>query len=229
MSQMLAAIPRCERELGQVETEVTALLHDFDAASDAVPVHSPAGYIDDLEGLDRVKRNMEGTKVLLHESAVWGRLLHEVDIVFEGVDLAKIADHIGMLQRCAAALSGLPDAAKRADVLHAINARFEGLVLPQLKQALAQDNNDTLSKLVEVFTRMGQLRFVCVSFAKARTAPLLDVWRLSYDPSVPFTDWMGTCVRVCGCMCGGRLHVRVVLCGARPASQPASTATASGC
>lgn len=230
MSQILGAIPRCERELVQIESEVSALSQDFDVvvkqasqidlsggggvdagnlkpgldgaaeekAFETVAARNvTAGYIEDLEVLDRVKRNMEDTKTLLHEAAAWDRLVREVDIVFEGSDLGRIADHIGMLQRSANALSDLPDADKRGEMLEAVNGKFEEMVLPQLRAALLQDNNDTLAKLVEVFARMGQLKFVCASFAKARVGPLTDLWRDSYDPHMNFLDWMSAC---CTCV-----------------------------
>lgn len=59
-----------------------------------------------------------------------------------------------------------------------------------------QDNNDALARLVEVFSRMGQLKFVCVSFAKARVSPLLELWRDSYDTHTNFVDWLGECLCV---------------------------------
>lgn len=149
-----------------------------------------AAYIEDLETLDRMKRNMEDTKTLLHEAAAWERLVRETDIVFEASDLGRVADHISMLQRSAAALADLPESGKRSEVLYSVNSRFEELVLPQLTAALASDNNDSLQRLVLVFTRMGQLKFVCTSFAKARVAPLLDLWRESFDDA-NFVEWMG--------------------------------------
>jgi hypothetical protein len=229
MSQVLAAIPRCERSLAGIEAEVAALAAEFDAVAqqasqidmtvsqhatdadekDAAPsqdagmsrgraetVASPTfarsgTYIDDLETLDRAKRNMEDAKTLLHEAAAWDRLVREVDIVFEGADLARVADHISMLQRSAAALSDLPEDVRRADTLRDVRAKFEALVLPQLESALAADDHDALVKLIEVFTRMGQVKFVCSSFAKARIAPLMDAWTESYDPQSSFVEWLG--------------------------------------
>ncbi len=86
----------------------------------------------------------------------------------DGGDLSRIADHVALLQASAATLADMPDGDKRADVLAAVNARVDALVLPQLNAALSRDDADALRTLVDVFGRLGRLNFLTHTFAASR-------------------------------------------------------------
>lgn len=154
-------------------------------------VAQQGSYIEDLEALDFVKRNMEDTKALLHEAAAWERLVREVEVVADGGDLSRIADHVALLQSSAAALADMPDSDRRAEVLAGVNARFDALVLPQLNDALARDDGEALRGLVDVFGRLGRLQFLVKTFASSRVRPLMECWAEACDSAAPPAEAIG--------------------------------------
>jgi hypothetical protein len=155
--------------------------------------HSAGTYIDDLETLDFVKRNMEDTKALLHEAAAWERLVREMEVVVDGGDLSRVADHVALLQCSASALADMPDSERRAEVLASVNARFDSLVLPQLTDALTRDDSDALKRLVDVFGRLGRMQFLVKAFSSSRVKPLLDCWVETVDSASPLPEALGAC------------------------------------
>ena len=146
-------------------------------------------YLTQLSRLDAAQLRLEAVAAQLGTAVAWDRLVRETEGVFERVGggaqpstssahLARMAEHIATLERTAAALTHMPEAAERSAFLAAANAELDRTLAPLLESALstAASSPRPMQVLVKAFERLERPNRLADAAAAHRVAPLTAVW-----------------------------------------------------
>lgn len=90
--------------------------------------------MSNLERLDSLKTKLQLAKQGLQESDGWGKLVAELEDLFERNDLIKICEKLDSLQKSLAAQEGLPGQSDRESQVEGFKNRLEALASPAVVQ-----------------------------------------------------------------------------------------------
>lgn len=104
-----------------------------------------------LERLDALKTKLELAKHGLQESDGWGKLISELEDLFERNDLLKICEKLNTLQKSLIAQEGLSGQSDRKNQVEGFKNRLEALASPSVVQCFSVGDIGKLNDFVYLF------------------------------------------------------------------------------
>lgn len=151
---------------------------------DIFQVHKETGAcMSNLERLDCMKTKLQIAKEGLQESDGWGRLIAELEDLFEQNDIGKACEKLKSLQKSLAAQIGLPGQTEREMQIEGFKNRLEALASPAVVQCFTSSDTEQSRKYVEIFNSMDRLPQLVQYYETVQKRALQQHWSEAIDLS----------------------------------------------
>lgn len=147
-------------------------------------VHKETGAcMANLERLDSMKTKLTIAKEGLQESDGWGKLISELEDLFEQNEISKSCEKLQSLQRSLIAQIGLPGQAEREMQIEGYKNRLEALASPAVVQCLTSNDVEQTRQFVDVFDGMNRLPQLIQYYVTVQKQILQQHWSETIDLS----------------------------------------------
>lgn len=144
---------------------------------DIFQVHKETGAcMANLERLDCIKTKLQIAKEGLQESDGWGRLVAELDDLFEQNDISKACEKLKTLQKSMVAQIGLPGQSERESQIEGFKNRLEALASPSVVQCLSKGDVQQSQKYVQIFSDMDRSHQLIQYYLTVQKRTLQQHW-----------------------------------------------------
>lgn len=148
-----------------------------DIQKDIFQVHKEtSACMSDLERLDTLKTKLQIAKEGLQESDGWGRLVAELDDLFEQNDMKKACEKLKALQKSLVAQIGLPGQNERESQLEGFKNRLEALASVAVVQCFTTGDIEQSKYFVEIFTSIDRLTQLIQYYLTVQKRILQQQW-----------------------------------------------------
>lgn len=149
---------------------------------DIYQVHKETGVcMSNLERLDSMKIKLTTAKEGLQESDGWGRLIAELEDLFEQNDIARSCDKLNSLQRSLVAQIGLPGQTEREMQIEGYKNRLEALASPAVVQCFTNLDTEQSRKFVNIFNSMNRLAQLVQFYVTVQKQIMQQHWSEKID------------------------------------------------
>ncbi|XP_031627851.1 conserved oligomeric Golgi complex subunit 7 [Contarinia nasturtii] len=157
--QVLASMPRIMTDAQNLQAEACQLKAKMsEIQKDIFQVHQEtSASMANLERLDSMKTKLQIAKEGLQESDGWGKLVTELEDLFEQNDVKKSCEKLKALQKSLIAQANLPGQAERESQLEGFKNRIEALASTAVVQCFTSGDIEQSKYYVEIFTNMDRL------------------------------------------------------------------------
>lgn len=147
-------------------------------------VHRETGAcMANLERLDSMKTKLTVAKEGLQESDGWGKLIAELEDLFEQSEIGKSCEKLKSLQRSLVAQVGLPGQSEREMQIEGFKNRLEALASPAVVQCFTSNDVEQSRKFVDIFDGMGRLPQLVQYYVTVQKQILQQHWSETIDLS----------------------------------------------
>lgn len=147
-------------------------------------VHKETGAcMANLERLDSMKTKLTIAKEGLQESDGWGKLIAELEDLFEQNELTKSCEKLKSLQRSLVAQIGLPGQAEREMQIEGYKNRLEALASPAVVQCFTNVDAEQSRKFVDIFDGMNRLPQLVQYYVTVQKQIMQQHWSETIDLS----------------------------------------------
>lgn len=147
-------------------------------------VHKETGAcMANLERLDSMKTKLTVAKEGLQESDGWGKLIAELEDLFEQNELTKSCEKLKSLQRSLVAQVGLPGQAEREMQIEGFKNRLEALASPAVVQCFTNVDAEQSRKFVDIFDGMNRLPQLIQYYVSVQKQIMQQHWSETIDLS----------------------------------------------
>lgn len=152
-------MPRIMIDAQNLQTEACQLKAKMaEIQKDIFHVHKEtSACMANLEKLDSMKTKLQIAKEGLQESDGWGRLVGELDDLFEQNDIKMVCEKLKALQKSLVAQVGLAGQTERESQLEGFKNRLEALASTAVVQSFTSGDIEQSKYYVEIFTNMDRL------------------------------------------------------------------------
>lgn len=147
-------------------------------------VHKETGAcMANLERLDSMKTKLTIAKEGLQESDGWGKLISELDDLFEQNEISKSCEKLKALQRSLVAQIGLPGQVEREMQIEGYKNRLEALASPAVVQCFTNNDAERSREFVDIFDGMNRLPQLVQYYVSVQKQILQQHWSETIDLS----------------------------------------------
>lgn len=136
-----------------------------------------------LERLDSMKTKLTIAKEGLQESDGWGKLIAELEDLFEQNEIAKSCEKLKSLQRSLVAQIGLPGQAEREMQIEGYKNRLEALASPAVVQCFTSADAEQSRQFVDIFDGMNRLPQLVQYYVSVQKQIMQQHWSETIDLS----------------------------------------------
>ncbi|XP_055384873.1 conserved oligomeric Golgi complex subunit 7 [Condylostylus longicornis] len=190
-NQIINEMPQMIKDTNNLKIEVKNLKKQINelVANLEVPVQNNV-CIEELKKLDETIQKLQATKEGLEESDGWGKLLTELEELFEKNDLFKISEKLSSLQKSLQAQEKLPGQNERESQVEGFKNRLEALASPAIVQSFSTGDIEQSRKFVDIFKKMDRMSQLLQYYRTVQKTTLQQHWNEILGLSVNSSRFM---------------------------------------
>lgn len=139
--------------------------------------------MSNLERLDSLKTKLTIAKEGLQESDGWGKMIAELEDLFEQNDVTKSCEKLKLLQKSLAAQVGLPGQSERELQLEGLKNRLEALTSTAIVQCFTNGDADKSQYYVNIFRDIDRLPQLIPYYATVQKRMWQQQWNETIELS----------------------------------------------
>lgn len=183
--QVMTILPRIMKDSNNLQNEVLLLQSQMkEVQLEIEKVQSDTGNcMSNLERLDSLKEKLQIAKNGLQESDGWGKLVAELEDLYERTDLSKICEKLQCLQKSLVAQDKLPGQIDRQNQVEGFKNRLEALASPAVVQCFSTGDAEQTKKYVAIFKNMDRIPQLLQYYRTVQKTALQQHWNEIIDLS----------------------------------------------
>lgn len=184
--QVLASMPRIMKDAQTLQAEGNKLkVKMSEVQSNISQVHKETDTcMANLERLDSLKAKLTVAREGLQESDGWGKMIAELEDLFEQSDLTKSCEKLKLLQKSFAAQAGLPGQAERELQIEGLKNRLEALSSTPVVQCFTNGDVEQSRYYVDIFRDIGRLPHIIQYYTTVQK----QIWQQHWTETIELSQ-----------------------------------------